>query len=225
MGAQVVPPMVIHQHLAARFCDSYPTAKKRSLPFHSSSFLQQNNSDSWNPNSWNWDSARFVAKPSRCDGVQVGSGEGKNSASYSVNPTHSTKDGENLLLKLGSEDGRGSRGNFVEPQPVSRPNKRVRSGSPGVANYPVCQVDNCNEDLSTAKDYHRRHKVCEVHSKAGKALVGKQMQRFCQQCSRLVYATIHLISIGWISLTYIPLDYNICRVKINVCIKLMPGII
>ncbi|TQD93951.1 hypothetical protein C1H46_020455 [Malus baccata] len=39
-------------------------------------------------------------------------------------------------------------------------------------------------DLSNAKDYHRRHKVCDVHSKATKALVGNVMQRFCQQCSR-----------------------------------------
>ncbi|KAM7487994.1 hypothetical protein LguiB_025478 [Lonicera macranthoides] len=48
----------------------------------------------------------------------------------------------------------------------------------------VCQVDDCRADLSTAKDYHRRHKVCELHSKATRALVGKEMQRFCQQCSR-----------------------------------------
>ncbi|KAM1775033.1 hypothetical protein ACFX12_044329 [Malus domestica] len=40
-------------------------------------------------------------------------------------------------------------------------------------------------DLSNAKDYHRRHKVCDVHSKATKALVGNVMQLFCQQCSRL----------------------------------------
>ncbi|KAL8555057.1 hypothetical protein ACS0TY_003018 [Phlomoides rotata] len=31
VDAQVVSPMVIHQHLAARFCDLYPTAKKRAL--------------------------------------------------------------------------------------------------------------------------------------------------------------------------------------------------
>ncbi|KAJ9559428.1 hypothetical protein OSB04_014042 [Centaurea solstitialis] len=48
----------------------------------------------------------------------------------------------------------------------------------------VCQVDDCLTDLSNAKDYHRRHKVCELHSKATKALVSKEMQRFCQQCSR-----------------------------------------
>ncbi|KAG8370591.1 hypothetical protein BUALT_Bualt14G0133000 [Buddleja alternifolia] len=48
----------------------------------------------------------------------------------------------------------------------------------------VCQVEDCKADLSNAKDYHRRHKVCEVHSKANRALVGNVMQRFCQQCSR-----------------------------------------
>ncbi|XWS08429.1 hypothetical protein CRYUN_Cryun40dG0001800 [Craigia yunnanensis] len=48
----------------------------------------------------------------------------------------------------------------------------------------VCQVEDCRADLSNAKDYHRRHKVCDMHSKASKALVGNVMQRFCQQCSR-----------------------------------------
>ncbi|XP_049365977.1 squamosa promoter-binding-like protein 1 [Solanum verrucosum] len=52
------------------------------------------------------------------------------------------------------------------------------------SNRAVCQVQDCRADLSCAKDYHRRHKVCEVHSKAAKALVGNVMQRFCQQCSR-----------------------------------------
>ncbi|GKA89128.1 squamosa promoter-binding-like protein 14 [Tanacetum coccineum] len=70
-------------------------------------------------------------------------------------------------------------------EPVTRSTKTVQSGSPGNAgggggNYPMCQVDNRKEDLSAAKDYHRRHKVCEVHTKAGNALVGKQIQRFCQ---------------------------------------------
>ncbi|GAB2265563.1 hypothetical protein Dimus_000606 [Dionaea muscipula] len=50
--------------------------------------------------------------------------------------------------------------------------------------HPVCQVEDCRADLSNAKDYHRRHKVCDMHSKASQALVGNVMQRFCQQCSR-----------------------------------------
>uniref|UniRef100_A0A5B7BUB4 Putative squamosa promoter-binding-like protein 12 n=1 Tax=Davidia involucrata TaxID=16924 RepID=A0A5B7BUB4_DAVIN len=52
------------------------------------------------------------------------------------------------------------------------------------SNRAVCQVDDCQADLSNAKDYHRRHKVCEMHSKASRAMVGNVMQRFCQQCSR-----------------------------------------
>ncbi|XP_047169773.1 squamosa promoter-binding-like protein 1 isoform X2 [Vigna umbellata] len=53
-----------------------------------------------------------------------------------------------------------------------------------ISNRPVCQVQDCTADLGNAKDYHRRHKVCDVHSKATVALVGDVMQRFCQQCSR-----------------------------------------
>ncbi|XP_010270965.1 PREDICTED: squamosa promoter-binding-like protein 1 [Nelumbo nucifera] len=52
------------------------------------------------------------------------------------------------------------------------------------SNRAVCQVVGCGADLSNAKDYHRRHKVCDMHSKASKALVSNVMQRFCQQCSR-----------------------------------------
>lgn len=54
----------------------------------------------------------------------------------------------------------------------------------GTSNRAACQVEDCGADLSNAKDYHRRHKVCEIHSKASRALVGNVLQRFCQQCSR-----------------------------------------
>ncbi|XVF03161.1 hypothetical protein REPUB_Repub04eG0237000 [Reevesia pubescens] len=33
-------------------------------------------------------------------------------------------------------------------------------------------------------DYHKRHKVCEAHSKTAKVIVDGIEQRFCQQCSR-----------------------------------------
>ncbi|KAK8655800.1 hypothetical protein V6N13_108366 [Hibiscus sabdariffa] len=49
---------------------------------------------------------------------------------------------------------------------------------------PCCQVYGCNKDLSSSKDYHRRHKVCEAHSKTAKVIVHGIEQRFCQQCSR-----------------------------------------
>ncbi|KAI5076543.1 hypothetical protein GOP47_0008608 [Adiantum capillus-veneris] len=61
--------------------------------------------------------------------------------------------------------------------------KKPRGGSHAVQ-VPRCQVEGCKLDLSAAKDYHRRHKVCEPHSKAGKVVVASVEQRFCQQCSR-----------------------------------------
>ncbi|RRT56498.1 hypothetical protein B296_00044044 [Ensete ventricosum] len=47
-----------------------------------------------------------------------------------------------------------------------------------------CQVEGCNIDLTTAKDYHRKHRVCVNHSKFPKVIVAGQERRFCQQCSR-----------------------------------------
>ncbi|KAJ1376991.1 SBP domain [Sesbania bispinosa] len=47
-----------------------------------------------------------------------------------------------------------------------------------------CQAEKCNADLHDAKQYHRRHKVCEYHAKAQVVLVAGTRQRFCQQCSR-----------------------------------------
>ncbi|RZS02706.1 hypothetical protein BHM03_00032788 [Ensete ventricosum] len=54
----------------------------------------------------------------------------------------------------------------------------------GNSSHPACQVEGCDADLSDSKDYHRRHKVCEMHAKASSAVVRNAIQRFCQQCSR-----------------------------------------
>ncbi|KAG5051557.1 hypothetical protein AAZX31_02G114300 [Glycine max] len=61
--------------------------------------------------------------------------------------------------------------------------KRARTSSLP-AQAPVCQVYGCNMDLSSSKDYHKRHKVCDAHSKTAKVIVNGIEQRFCQQCSR-----------------------------------------
>ncbi|CAN0896219.1 Squamosa promoter-binding-like protein 6 [Linum grandiflorum] len=53
----------------------------------------------------------------------------------------------------------------------------------------LCQVYGCNKDLSLLKDYHKRHRVCEVHTKTPTVVVNGIEQRFCQQCSRF-----HLLS-------------------------------
>ncbi|CAL9752412.1 unnamed protein product [Musa acuminata subsp. burmannicoides] len=55
---------------------------------------------------------------------------------------------------------------------------------------PRCQVDGCSKVLVDEKEYHKRHKVCELHSKAPRVMVLGVEQRFCQQCSR----SFHVIS-------------------------------
>ncbi|RZS04847.1 hypothetical protein BHM03_00035238 [Ensete ventricosum] len=52
------------------------------------------------------------------------------------------------------------------------------------AAVPRCQVDGCGKVLADEKEYHKRHKVCELHSKSPKVIVLGVEQRFCQQCSR-----------------------------------------
>ncbi|KAJ4903541.1 Squamosa promoter-binding-like protein 3 [Raphanus sativus] len=48
----------------------------------------------------------------------------------------------------------------------------------------ACQVERCTADMSRAKQYHKRHKVCEFHAKAPLVRISGLYQRFCQQCSR-----------------------------------------
>lgn len=64
---------------------------------------------------------------------------------------------------------------------------------------PRCLVERCGADLTEAKRYHRRHKVCEIHSKAPVVIVAGLRQRFCQQCSR--YRTILYRLHVWFSLS------------------------
>lgn len=102
--------------------------------------------------------------------------------------------GNSLIdLKLGrfADHGDAMVPTFSKGTPIlsssesSTPPKRVRaSGLHSQAAH--CQVYGCSKDLSGCKDYHKRHKVCEVHSKTSKVIVNGIEQRFCQQCSRLV---------------------------------------
>ncbi|KAK8486389.1 hypothetical protein V6N11_048117 [Hibiscus sabdariffa] len=66
--------------------------------------------------------------------------------------------------------------------PVSVSKKAPTTSSYAHAQH--CQVYGCNKDLSSSKDYYRRNKVCETHSKTAKVIVNGTEMRFCQQCSR-----------------------------------------
>ncbi|XP_040380618.1 squamosa promoter-binding-like protein 2 [Oryza brachyantha] len=73
----------------------------------------------------------------------------------------------------------------VPPPPPQPAAKRPRAGQGQQAAVPACSVEGCTADLSKCvRDYHRRHKVCEAHSKTAVVTVAGQQQRFCQQCSR-----------------------------------------
>lgn len=105
----------------------------------------------------------------------------------------SSVSGEPLLtLKLGKrlyfEDGypgSDSKNLSFSGAPISSLNtgKKCKSNGQDI-HYPCCQVDGCGLDLSSAKDYHRKHRVCESHSKSPKVVIAGLERRFCQQCSR-----------------------------------------
>lgn len=61
-----------------------------------------------------------------------------------------------------------------------------------------CSVDGCQDELKDCRDYHRRHRVCEMHSKTAVVLIKGIQQRFCQQCSRygMNYEAKRCVSFG-----------------------------
>ncbi|XP_068496889.1 squamosa promoter-binding protein 1-like isoform X1 [Phaseolus vulgaris] len=104
--------------------------------------------------------------------------EGKRSMNYKDDEDDYEEEEEEEGSEYG-EDGRKKR---------VAPNKRASKA--GGSMPPSCQVDGCNADLSDAKPYHRRHKVCEYHAKAPAVLIAEHHQRFCQQCSFMNYQNL-----------------------------------
>ncbi|XP_022728778.1 squamosa promoter-binding-like protein 6 [Durio zibethinus] len=88
---------------------------------------------------------------------------------------HDHRDGQNSSFAIGAP--------VLSSSESSTPPKRVRAAREN-SHTAYCQVYGCNKDLTSSKDYHKRHKVCEVHSKTAKVIVNGIEQRFCQQCSR-----------------------------------------
>ena len=99
---------------------------------------------------------------------------------------------------------------------------------------PRCQVEGCSVDLSGAKAYYGRHKVCGMHSKAPLVIVGGIEQRFCQQCSRsesnqlasaytnFFYAN-YLLSSWYVVLAWICVDWVLLLVCSAFCSVLIGG--
>lgn len=87
--------------------------------------------------------------------------------------------GTSELVDMLKEHG-GPKPTSSSPSGASKRSRAAYNGSQTVS----CLVDGCKSDLSTCRDYHRRHKVCEDHSKTPMVTINGQKQRFCQQCSR-----------------------------------------
>ncbi|KAM6562561.1 hypothetical protein CsatB_022559 [Cannabis sativa] len=111
----------------------------------------------------------------------------------SPTPDISTGSGEALLsLKLGKRmyfkdicsENNVKHSSHSEVSPSAATVKRNKSSCQANLSPPRCQVEGCNLDLSSAKDYHRKHRICENHSKSPRVIVGGVERRFCQQCSR-----------------------------------------
>ncbi|XP_059283326.1 squamosa promoter-binding protein 1-like [Lycium ferocissimum] len=82
---------------------------------------------------------------------------------------------DDLLLISTSDDAK---------KKIITTNNTNKKGSPNSSSLRSCQADKCSVDLSDAKQYHKRHKVCEYHAKSQVVVVAGLRQRFCQQCSR-----------------------------------------
>nr|Q38741.1 RecName: Full=Squamosa promoter-binding protein 1 [Antirrhinum majus]CAA63113.1 squamosa-promoter binding protein 1 [Antirrhinum majus] len=83
----------------------------------------------------------------------------------------------------------GSQEQGEEEDDIGEDSKKTRALTPSGkrasgSTQRSCQVENCAAEMTNAKPYHRRHKVCEFHAKAPVVLHSGLQQRFCQQCSR-----------------------------------------
>ena len=134
--------------------------------------------------------------------MEMGSGSLTESGGSSTNSSTESLNGLKFGKKIYFEDGAAvapaaaagtGGGTTMGTPPKSGPGSSSSSGSGrkarvgGVvqsAQPPRCQVEGCKVDLSDAKAYYSRHKVCGMHSKSPKVIVAGLEQRFCQQCSR-----------------------------------------
>ena len=85
-------------------------------------------------------------------------------------------------LKLGKRQYFGDAANpakVINPVAGDCVYKKPRALPASTAQPPRCQVEGCNIVLANVKEYHKRHKVCEMHSKAPKVIVFGTEQRFC----------------------------------------------
>ncbi|XP_072977313.1 squamosa promoter-binding-like protein 17 isoform X1 [Typha angustifolia] len=94
------------------------------------------------------------------------------------------KFGKKIYFEGGGSGGGSSKNPDSAVASSPAPGKKGKGMMQGAPQPPRCQVEGCHVDLTGTKAYYCRHKVCAMHSKSPKVIVGGLEQRFCQQCSR-----------------------------------------
>ncbi|GAU32543.1 hypothetical protein TSUD_64380 [Trifolium subterraneum] len=100
--------------------------------------------------------------------------EGKRSLRYKEEDEEEEEDEDDMDFEE-EEDGRRKR---VVTDLYSNKKSSNKAGGSNIT--PCCQVENCDADLSEAKQYHRRHKVCEYHAKAPAVHIAGMPQRLME---------------------------------------------
>ncbi|VAI85025.1 unnamed protein product [Triticum turgidum subsp. durum] len=149
----------------------------------------------WDLNDWRWDGNLFLATPSPnadapsgCGSRELGLAEeggsfgaaaaDKRRRRKRVTTVDNPEECSNTAI-LHHERIAVRRGQMGEEEGPASATAGASSSS-----APSCQVDGCHADLGDDRDYHRRHKVCEPHTKSTLVRIKNIEHRFCQQCSR-----------------------------------------
>ncbi|RLM93962.1 hypothetical protein C2845_PM08G10800 [Panicum miliaceum] len=151
----------------------------------------KNKSLDWDLNDWRWDANLFLATPaaaapSECSSRELSRVQGEIDFGVVVDKRRrlSREEDGSAGCSNNSAVANGDNNHVVSVQrrqssEEERPRKGASSSTP-----PCCQVDGCHADLSGARDYHKRHKVCEAHTRTSVVRIKNIEHRFCQQCSR-----------------------------------------
>ncbi|KAJ1401956.1 SBP domain [Sesbania bispinosa] len=118
---------------------------------------------------------------SRSELIDASSSRSSKSASIS---SSSNKDSKTSIITFeSSQDDSSAKKELSKEEPVETSHAPELTLKLGKRLY-FEDVEDCGLDLSSAKDYHRKHRVCESHSKSPKVIIAGLERRFCQQCSR-----------------------------------------
>ncbi|MBA0847257.1 hypothetical protein Goshw_015171, partial [Gossypium schwendimanii] len=139
----------------------------------------------YDPHSYSATSAYSTAHASLLSLDPVSAVGGSGGGYFLVPKTEEVSRPVDFTARIGLNLGGRTYFSSAEDDFVNRLYRRSRPGDLSSTNSPRCQAEGCNADLTQAKHYHRRHKVCEFHSKASTVIAAGLTQRFCQQCSSI----------------------------------------